>query len=214
MKIGIVGSGKMGSAIGMLLSNKGHLVKFSYSKHEQKLQQLAGLNHFTSAGTVEEAIEFGDVILLTVPYSSLEEILSRKNLFKQKIVITSISGIHPDFTGDTIGLYTSLSVSVAEHVSNTLQAAKVFEAFNSIFAEILHLSNRDIDGKKPAIFYCGDDVESKKIVASLIEDCDYIAINAGGLKTARALETLAASWIQFAVVAGLYPRIALHTLHY
>ena len=159
-------------------------------------------------------MKFGEVILLTVPFASLKGILAKPDLFKQKIIITCINGIETDLTGDTIGLHTKLELSVAEHIQNTLKVAKVIEAFNITFAEVLKLPERKVNGKKPVIFYCGDDNKAKKIVASLIEDCDYIAINSGGLKTARTLETLSASWMQFAVVAGLFPRIAIQTLHY
>ena len=214
MKIGIVGTGKMGQTIGTLLSEKGHEVKFSYSRSREKLQKLAQLNNNTSSGTLQEAVTFGDVILLAVPFSCLKEILTLPDIFRYKIVITCINGIETDFTGDTVGLATHLQLSVAEHIQDSLQMARVIEAFNIIFAAILELPARNGMAKKPVIFYCGDDRDAKKIVASLIEDCNCIPVNTGSLKTARSLETLSAGWIQFAVVAGLYPRIAIHTLNY
>ncbi|GEM_PF-2123858 len=103
MKIGIVGSGNMGSALGTLWSAKGHQVKFSYSRNEDKLTALSKENKNTSKGTVEEAILFGDVVMLAVPYTSLEDILLNKELFKEKIAITCVSGLQPDFTGKQSG---------------------------------------------------------------------------------------------------------------
>lgn len=214
MKIGIVGSGNMGAALGKLWVAKGHEVKFSFSRDEAKLTALAELNTRTSKGSVEEAISFADVVMLAVPYTALEDILENRTIFKQKIVITCVSGLQPDFSGETIGLFTKHTLSIAEHISLALQSSKVVEAFNTTFAEILQLPSREIDGKKPSVFYCGDDMEAKKIAAQLIEDCDYIAINAGNLRTARTMETFATSWVQFAVVAGLFPRISIHSLQY
>jgi len=214
MKIGIVGSGNIGAAIGTLLSRKGHNVMFSYTKDENKLLRLGMQNDYTSSGSLQAAVTFGDVIFIAVPFSSLDEVLSEPILFKEKIVISCVNGLQPDFTGDTIGIPSLLSSSVAELIHDRLQVSKVIEAFNISFAAIYNLPQRHLNGKKPVSFYCGDDIESKKVVAGLIEDCDCIPVNAGGLKTARSLETLAVSWMQFAVVAGLSPRIALHTLHF
>ncbi|MBC7934147.1 MAG: NAD(P)-binding domain-containing protein [Rhizobacter sp.] len=214
MKIGIVGSGNMGAALGTIWSKKGHQVMFSYSKDAEKLNRLAALNSNNAQGTVEEAVAFSDVIMLSIPYSSLPEVLSNKTIFQNKTIITCISGLQPDFSGETIGLGTKLSISVAEHICHLLQITKVVEAFNTTFAEILQLPSREIEGKKPSLFFCGDDAAAKEIAATLIEDADYTPINCGGLLAARTLETLATSWVQFAVVAGLFPRIAIHSLKY
>ena len=214
MKIGIVGSGNMGAALGTIWSKKGHQVMFSYSKDAEKLNQLAALNSNTAQGTVEEAAAFGEVVMLSIPFSSLEEVFSNKTIFQNKIIITCVSGLQPDFSGENIGLSRRLSNSVAEQICHLLQTTKVVEAFNTTFAEILQLPSRETNGKKPSIFYCGDDVAAKKKAVALIEDAGYNAINSGGLLTARTLETFATSWVQFAVVAGLFPRIAIHSLQY
>jgi predicted dinucleotide-binding enzyme len=214
MKIGIVGAGNMGAALGTLWSCKGHQVMYSYSRDSEKLKKLSQLNRNTSSGTVEEAVLFGDVVMLAVPFTALEEIMEKKKTFANKIIITCVSGLQPDFTGTTIGLPAKYKLSVAEHISLALPSAKVVEAFNTTFAELLRLPRRQLDGVKPSLFYCGDDLAAKKLVAGLIEDCDYIAINAGNLHTARTMETFATSWVQFAVVAGLFPRMGFHSLHY
>jgi 8-hydroxy-5-deazaflavin:NADPH oxidoreductase len=214
MKIAIVGSGNMGAALGTIWAKNGHQVMFSYSKDANKLSSLASINNLTSKGSFEEAIAFADVVMLAIPYTSLEEILANKAIFQNKIIISCVSGLQPDFSGGTIGLATKLSISIAEHISHVLQNTKVVEAFNTTFAEILQMPSRELDSNKPSVFYCGDDVEAKQITGGLIEECGYTAINAGGLVTARTLETFATSWVQFTVVAGLFPRIAIQALQY
>ena len=74
LKIGVIGSGRLGGGIGTLLAKAGHPVMFS-SRHPEELKKLvedAGPN--ASAGTVEQAAAFGDVILLAVPYSALPQV--------------------------------------------------------------------------------------------------------------------------------------------
>ena len=72
MDIGIIGSGHIGGVVGKLWARAGHRVLFS-SRHPETLDQLvadAGPN--ASRGTVEQALTFGEVILLSIPYGSVE----------------------------------------------------------------------------------------------------------------------------------------------
>src|SRR6516162_9034492 len=74
LRIGIIGSGHIGGAIGELWVRAGHPVLFS-SRYPEELKDLvAGLGPLAQNGTVSQAIAFGDVVLLTVPYGALPQI--------------------------------------------------------------------------------------------------------------------------------------------
>lgn len=105
--------------------------------------------------------------------------------WENKIFLTCMSGLKPDFTGQTIGIATDLNISVAERLAQLVSGAKVVEAFNITFAEILASDFRQFGNERPTVFYCGDDAESKAIAAQLIQDCGYDAIDAGGLRVSR-----------------------------
>lgn len=213
MKIGIIGSGNMGGGLGKLWAKAGHQVIFSYSRDENKLLQLASsAGGDAKAGTPEEAVSQSDVILLAVWLPSIEEVIRATGSLDGKIVITCVSGLQPDFTGQTIGLATDLKLSVAETIQQFAPKAMVVEAFNSTFAEIIASDSRQFGADLPSIFYCGDDSEAKQIVAGLIADCGYEAIDAGNLLVARTLETLATAWVQFAVSSQLFPNLGLKAL--
>src|SRR6266545_34666 len=88
MKIGIVGSGRLGGTVGSLWVKAGHEVMFS-SRHPEQLKEMTDkLGPRAHAGTIEQAIAFSNVMLLAVPYSALPEI-GRDNAaaLKGKIVI-------------------------------------------------------------------------------------------------------------------------------
>jgi hypothetical protein len=73
-KIGSVGAGRMGSALGELFIKAGHPVMFS-SRHPENLKPLAErLGPLARVGTVEQAVAFGDVVVMVVPYAAIEEI--------------------------------------------------------------------------------------------------------------------------------------------
>ncbi|MBW4582085.1 MAG: NAD(P)-binding domain-containing protein [Tildeniella nuda ZEHNDER 1965/U140] len=213
MKIAIVGSGNMGGGLGRLWAKAGHEVIFSYSRNPDKLQQLAVLaGNQATVGDTKEALAKSQVVMLAVGVLALEEVMSAVGYLDGKIVITCVSGLQPDFTGQTIGLATNLEASIAERVQQLAPNAAVVEAFNITFADIIASESRDFEGDRPSIFYCGDDSEAKKTVAQLIEDCEYEAIDAGMLIVARSLETLATAWVQFAVASQLFPNLGLKAL--
>jgi 8-hydroxy-5-deazaflavin:NADPH oxidoreductase len=213
MKIGILGSGNMGGGLGKLWAKAGHQVIFAYSRDESKLQQIAtsaGAN--AKAGTPLEAVSQSDVILISVWVPDLAAAVRAAGSLDGKIVITCMSGLQPDFSGQTIGLLTNLEISVAETLQQLAPNAKVVEAFNSTFAEIITADSRQFGDDYPSVFYCGDDDEAKKVVAGLIKDCDYEAVDVGKLQVARSLETLATAWVQFAVTSQLFPNLGLKAL--
>lgn len=213
MKIGIIGAGNMGVALGKIWAKAGHQVIFSYSRDENKLRQLAvSVGETAKAGTPQEAVTHSDVILLAVWAPSLEDVIRAVGSLDDKIIITCVSGLQPDFTGQTIGLATELKISVAEIIQQLAPSAKVVEAFNTTFAEIIASDSRQFGSDFPSIFYCGDDVEAKQVVAGLIEECGYEAVDAGNLIVARSLETLATAWVQFAAASQLFPNLGLKAL--
>ena len=212
MKIGIIGAGNMGAGLGKLWAKAGHQVVFAYSRDENKLLDLAtaaGVN--AKAGTIQAAAA-QDIILLAVWLPVLAEVIHAAGSLDGKIIITCVSGLQPDFTGQTIGLATDLKISVAETIQQLAPNAKVVEAFNTTFAEIIASDSRQFGADLPSVFYCGDDVEAKQIAARLIEDCGYKAVDAGNLLVARTLETLATAWVQFAVASQLFPNLGLKAL--
>src|SRR5579864_5888199 len=74
LKIGMIGSGNEGGALGTIYAKLGHPVMFS-SRHPEELKDLvaaAGPN--ARAGSVADAVAFGDVIFVVVPYTAIEQI--------------------------------------------------------------------------------------------------------------------------------------------
>ncbi len=213
MRIGIIGAGNMGAAMGKIWAKAGHSVIFSYSRDENKLHQLAtSAGETAQAGTPQEAVAHSDVILIAVWVPSLEDVIREVGSLDNKIVITCVSGLQPDFSGQTMGLATELKISIAETIQQLAPQARVVEAFNTTFAEILASDSRQFGSDVPSVFYCGDDSEAKQVVAGLIEECGYEAVDAGSLIVARTLETLATAWVQFAVASQLFPNLGLKAL--
>src|SRR5690242_20016644 len=74
MRIGVIGSGRLGGAVGTLWVKSGHPVMFSSRDPDQTAQLVAKLGPPARAGSVAEAIDFGDVVFLAVPYGAMPQI--------------------------------------------------------------------------------------------------------------------------------------------
>src|SRR3984885_16113987 len=74
LRIGVIGSGRIGGTIGGLWVKAGHPVLFS-SRHPEELKDMiASLGPLARAGTVAQAVDFGTVIFVAVPYGALPQI--------------------------------------------------------------------------------------------------------------------------------------------
>jgi predicted dinucleotide-binding enzyme len=70
LKIGVIGSGKIGSTFGGLWAKAGHEIMFSDRDAEQAKRAAEAVGARARSGTVEEAVAFGDAVLIAVPYGA------------------------------------------------------------------------------------------------------------------------------------------------
>ncbi len=185
MKIGIIGSGSVGSGLGKRLLAAGHDVCFSYSRDPAKLTALAeSLGPHASVGTPSEAAAFGDVVLLAVTWAQTDDALAQTGrALDGKLLWTTVNALKPDMSGLAIGTDTS----AAEEIAKRVPAARVVESI-ACNAEILHSPSLDFGNDRPGTFVCGDDPEARKTVAGLMRDVGLSPTDAGSLFAARFAE--------------------------
>src|SRR5690242_13653616 len=99
MRIGILGSGRMGAKLGTIFARAGHKVIFSYARSEAKLKRLArGAGGKARAGTPREAAEKADVMLLAVHWSRVGDVLKQAGSLAGKVVVTCSLPMNADDT--------------------------------------------------------------------------------------------------------------------
>ena len=93
-RIGVIGSGHIGGTIGGLWAKAGHPVLFS-SRHPEELKDLVtGLGPLAQAGTVAQAIAFGDALLIAVPYGAVPQIgQDYASVLKGKILLDACNAV-------------------------------------------------------------------------------------------------------------------------
>ncbi len=208
MKIGIIGSGNMGASIGKTWASKGHDVLFSYSKDQGKLRGVAsaaGPNAKT--GTPADAVAFGEVVLLAVPWAAVNDALKAAGPMRGKILFSCCNCLKPDFSGLVLGTTTS----AAEEIAKKTPESRVVEALPPM-AQILAAETHRLSGEQISTLYCGDDISAKAIVASLLSDLDLEPVDAGPLTSARFIEPAGMLNVQLAYGMGMGPFVGMKIL--
>lgn len=206
MKIGIIGAGDVGGTLGMRWRQKGHEIMFGVrNRQSQNVQKLIQLDKNLEFGEIIETVTFGDVIVLAVPWTAIEETIHRAGNLSNKILIDPTNPLTTDLKGLALD-----NSSAAEKISNLAKSTKVVKAFNIIGAKTLN--NSIFDSQRADIFICGNDSHSKQVVRELAIDIGFDVVDAGPLVNARMLEYLALIWIELAFRQQLGPNIAFKLL--
>lgn len=208
MKIGILGSGNVGGALGTRWAKLGHEVAFGTRDPQgSDVQQLAArAGGEARASTMADAAQYGEVLVLATPWPVAQQVVTGLGSLAGKILIDATNPLLPDLSGLTLGTTTS----AGEQVANWAPGAKVVKAFNTVGAHIMKDSK--FDGHRPVMFYCGDDGPAKQVVRKLIDELSFEAVDAGPLRQARVLEPFALLWITLAFAQGMGQNFAFELL--
>ncbi|MCC9620318.1 NAD(P)-binding domain-containing protein [Thalassospira sp. MA62] len=188
MKIGILGSGLMGAKFGTLWAKAGHDVFFSYSRQTAKLDRLAEVSPSAKSGSVADAVEKSDVLLLAVQWSQIDDVLAQAGDLNGKIVVNCCVPLNDQETELVIGT----TSSGAEELAKRCPKARWVGAFNTTPSEVLEtVYARKNDTPRPDVLFYGDDEKAKDVVRDLITDIGFAPQDAGPLRTARFCEPFA-----------------------
>ncbi len=206
MRIGILGSGLMGSKLGTIWARAGHDVVFSYARSKQKLERLAReAKGNARAGTPSDAAREADALLLAVHWSRVDDVLKRAGDVSGKVIVSCSLPMNADDTDLAIA-HTS---SGAEALAKKVPKARVVSAFNTVPSEVLFkVFEARRKATKPSLVYCGDDTSSKKIAAQLIRDVGFDPLDAGPLRVARYTEPFTLLIAQLAYEGDEGPELA------
>jgi len=186
-KIGIVGSGHIGGTLGILLAKAGYEILYS-SRHPDKLKDLVKTAGPKScAGTVAEAIAFGDVIVLSLPLKAIPELdAGTKEALKGKIVIDT-SNPYPERDGVIAEEARKEPGGMGDVVARLLPGARIVRAFNTVYFEDLK-KGMNKAGEKIGIPIAGDDQEGLGVISELVKSAGLDPVVVGGLSTSKLFD--------------------------
>jgi predicted dinucleotide-binding enzyme len=180
MRLGIIGAGSLGSALGKRLGEQGHEIMFGGGTSAHEAASRCGAR----AGSNADAAGFGEIVVLAVPFGAVDGALAEAGPLHGRIVWSCVNALKHDLSGLAVGFDTSAAEQVARHVEGGRVVSAVPPFAHALVAGELAY-DRDL---APTVFVCGDDPDSKRVVEHLIRDLGAHPIDAGPLRAARLIE--------------------------
>ena len=200
MKIGIIGTGKMGRALGSSWARVGHQVMFG-SRDANKVRAMADSAALKAeAGDFDAAAAFGDVVLYTVRGFFPSRLLDNPESLAGKVVIdcnnrdVGNDARPADFDFNVPSPPVSLSIQLAKDIPR----AHVVKAFNTLPAPVLALEREKLLPHRVSVFLCADDPAAKTIVRQLSQELGFVAVDSGGLAMSSLVDSVA-DFIRFQI---------------
>lgn len=192
MNVSILGTGNMARAIATRMLAGGNSVTL-YSRSPEKANEVAQeLSNSAQKGATVHTAALGSSIADPVVFSTLwypvalDVVKQFDGQLSGKVLVDISNPLNQTYDD----LATPAGSSAAEEISKAApKDTKVVKAFNTTFAGLV--SQGHVGGQPLDVFIAGDDEQAKAMVAGLIEQGGQRPIDAGPLKRARQLESLA-----------------------
>jgi predicted dinucleotide-binding enzyme len=180
MRIAVVGAGRIGGNIARQLARAGHEVQVAFARDAAKLERFATAIGATVAAPAS-AVAAADVVVLSVPWSVIDEALAQAGPLAGKVVV------------DTTNQYGSGPMPAEGQTAAAFNAARMpgaryTKSFNTLTAAFQEEAAGRPPGLRVVQWLCGDDDPAKAVVAGLIADAHYEPIDLCGLADCAVME--------------------------
>jgi 8-hydroxy-5-deazaflavin:NADPH oxidoreductase len=157
VKIGIIGAGRIGGNAGRLFEQAGHQVFLG------------------SRDTLADAAAFSDVVMLSVPWTAVDDVLATTGPLDGKVVIDTTNPYGPGGVQDLGGR------SVGRVNAGRMPGARIVRAFNTLTSGFQSEAAGRSGEERAVMFLSGDDAQAKALVSGLIEEIGFAPCDVGGL---------------------------------
>ncbi|HTC50520.1 MAG TPA: NADPH-dependent F420 reductase [Steroidobacteraceae bacterium] len=182
-RIGIIGSGRVGSALGGVWAKAGHEVMFSSRNLDNDRALAAKVGSNARAGTPQEAAAFGQVLLFAIPYSAFPELIkSFGHSIDGKVVINASN---PFAQRDGAIADEARAKGAGVFDAQILAGARVVRAFNAVGAA--RMASAHEDPAKIGMPIAGDDKQAIEVAVRLVREIGFEPVVVGGLDIGKYL---------------------------
>ena len=182
MKIGVIGAGRIGGNVARQATRSGHEVKLSFSRDPAGLVRVAAeLGERASAGAPSEAAEFGELVVLSVPWDLISQALELAGDLSGKVVVDTTNQFGS-------GPMPAQGQTAAAFNAQRMPGARYVKSFNTLTSSFQAQAADRVGAERVVQWLCGDDAAAKELVAGLIEDMGYVPVDLGGTVTCEVME--------------------------
>lgn len=187
MRIGIIGAGMIGSTVAKLWADAKHEILIS-SRHPDQLDALVGeLGDAASAGTPEEAAEFGEVIMVTIPLKAYPQLVAEVGSSLAGKVVLDTGNAYEQRDGDLAREATQFPGGSAAWAASIFAKARWVKAFNSVYYKTLE-TEAGRSGDPVGIPLASDDRDALDIASRLVRDAGFEPVIVGPLARGKEFQ--------------------------
>lgn len=198
MRIAIIGTGNVGSALAQGWSRAGHrLVLGVRDTTDAKVAALAKATGAEVKPSAEAAAS-GEIVVLALPWQATEGAVKALGGLNGKIVIDCMNPL--TMQNGALTLDRGFTTSGAETLAGWIPQARIVKTLNQVGADLM--ADASSLPHRPVMFMAGSDAAAKTAVAGLLGDLGFEPLDAGDLTKARLLEPFGMVWINQALVQG------------
>ena len=185
LRIGIIGSGRIGGSIGLRWAEAGHQILFSSRNPDQlgELVRQAGDN--ARAGYPAEAAEFGEIVLVAVPYGAMPQVGRDFAPMMQNKIVIDCGNPRADRDGPMADDAIAKGTGVAS--AEYFPGVRLVRAFNAI-SYLMVQNEAHRDGELIGVPVASDDPEAIAITEQLVRDAGFEPVVVGNLDRAREFD--------------------------
>lgn len=191
MKIGILGSGVVGTTLAEGLKGLDHETMIG-SGHPEKLADFKAKTGIPT-GSFEAAGQFGEVLILAVKgVAAVKIVKEMAPILEGKTVLDATNPIEEVAPEDgVLRFFTDMNHSLLEQLQEAVPEAHFVKALNSVGSAAMV---KPAFKEKPSMFIAGNDEGSKKVATDLLKSMGWEIEDMGTAKAARAIEPLCMLW--------------------
>jgi hypothetical protein len=198
MKIGILGTGDVGRALGSGFISRGYQVRLGgrEATNEKATAWAAAAGPRASTGNLADTAGFGELIVLATLWSGTENAIrlaDPKNFVGKVVMDVTNPLVYTANQPPRLAL--GHTDSGGEQVQRWLPGGRVVKAFNIVGHA--HMVDPDFPGGPPDMFICGNDKAAKDSVTEICRLFGWPTIDIGGIEGARLLEPLCILWVEY-----------------
>ena len=203
MRVGILGSGDVGRALGRGFAAKRDDEVMIGSRSPEKLEDWsAEVGENAVTGSFEEAASHAELAVLATGWSGTEAAIGlagAANLAGKVVIDVTNPLDFPEEGPPRLAL--GHTDSGGEQVQRWLPESRVVKAFNIVGNP--YMVDPDLPDGPPTMFIAGNDPGAKDTVTGVLEDFGWPDVSdLGGIEMSRYLEPLAMVWIVHGFEAG------------
>jgi predicted dinucleotide-binding enzyme len=201
MKVGIIGSGDVGKALGVGFVSRGHEVKIGSRDPSKLAGWVKEQGAKASSGKFDEVAKWGELVVIATVWGGTKGAIDLAGAvnFKGKVVMDVTNPLVIE-EGKPLRLALGHTDSGGEQVQRWLPGARVVKVYNTVGWGLM--VDPKLPGGPPDMFVCGNDVGAKKTVGEIVKGFGWGVVDVGGMDGARLLEPLCILWVNHAMATG------------